>query len=161
MVAQSEVESTTGRKGKMLSNLWQWSQAFSINSLHNQVQQKMGKASESFRVVLSEILMNVVIVSLVILSMAVLAVSSLLCLALGWSTAAMVLGIVLLSVTIVARSSWTQKLDPMEREVLDVLVAAEVAYLFLIKQGFTVFNCFVVNYFVLMAFSLPYRMHYR
>ena len=121
----------------------------------------MRKASESFRVVLSEILMDVVIVSLVILSMAVLAVSSLLCLALGWSTAAMVLGIVLLSVTIVARSSWTQKLDPMEREVLDVLVAAEVAYLFLIKQGFTVFNCFVVNSFVLLAFLLPYRIYYR
>ena len=116
MVAQSEVESTTGRKGKMLSNLWQWSNSFSINSLHNQVQQKMRKASERFRVVLSEILMNVVIVSLVILSMAVLAVSSLLCLALGWSTAAMVLGIVLLSVTIVARSNWTQMLDLVERE---------------------------------------------
>ena len=158
MLAQSKVESKTGRKGRVLSKLWRWSSSFSINRLHQQVQQTMKRAVESFIDELFGILINLVVASLFIFSMAILAVASLLCLVLEWQTAAIVFGIALLSVTLVARNHrWSQKLDPVDPETLDLIIAAEVAYLVLIKQGFTIFNCFVISSAVTMAYLLPYR----
>ena len=122
----------------------------------------MKKAIENFigRIILGlvQIFIDLFVASLFILSTTILAVSSLVCLALDWTTAAMLFGIALLSVTLVARSHcWSQKLDPVDPEILDLIVAAEVTYLVLIKQGFTVFNCFVVGSSVAMAYLLPYR----
>ena len=131
--------SKTGRKGRLMSNL-----------LH-------GKTWESFMVGLLEILFKMALGILFILSMVVLAVFSLLCLALDWQTAAMVFGIALLSVTFLARSiCWTQWMDPVDTRALDLIVGAEVAYLVLIKQGFTIFNCFVVSSSVAIAYFLLY-----
>ena len=96
MLAQSKVESKTGRKGRVLSKLWRWSSSFSINRLHQQVQQTMKRAVESFIDELFGILINLVVASLFIFSMAILAISSLLCLAIDFPTAATVFGIALL-----------------------------------------------------------------
>ena len=82
--------------------------------------------------------------------------SPLACLTFGSPAAAMVFGIALLSITLAARSHcWGRKLfDP---EVMDLIVAGEVAYLVLIKQGFTIFNCFLIISSLAMAYLLPYR----
>ena len=48
-------------------------------------------------------------------------------------------------------------LGPVETGALNLIVAAEVAYLVFIKQGFTIFNCLVVTSSVAMAYLLPYR----
>ena len=121
-----------------------------------------GKTWESFMVGLLEILFKMALGILFILSMVVLAVFSLICLALDWQTAAMVFGIALLSVTFLARSiCWTQWMDPVDTRALDLIVGAEVAYLVLIKQGFTIFNCFVTSSSLAMAYFVPYRMYNR
>ena len=123
----------------------------------------MKKAIENFlgRIIvgLVKIFIDLFLASLLIFATTILAVASLLCLALDWPTAAIVFGIALLSLTLVARSHcWAQKLDPVDPETfLDLIVAAEVAYLVLIKQGFTIFNCFVISSSVAMAYLLPYR----
>ena len=118
----------------------------------------MKRAVESFIDELFGILINLAVASLFIFSMAILVLSSLLCLALDWPTAATVFGIALLFITLVARSHcWTQRLDPADPETLDLIIAADVAYLVLIKQGFTIFNCFVISSAVTMAYLLPYR----
>ena len=122
----------------------------------------MKKAIDNFigRIIvgLLQIFIDLFLASLFIFSMAILAVASLLCLVLEWQTAAIVFGIALLSVTLVARTHrWSQKLDPVDPETLDLIIAAEVAYLILIKQGFTIFNCFVISSAVTMAYLLPYR----
>ena len=108
------------------------------------------------------IIIDLFVASLFIFSTTILAVSSLLCLVLDWPTLAMLFGIALLVITLTARSHcWSAKHHPVDPEILDMIVAAEVAYLVLIKQGFTVFNCFVVTSSVTMAYLLPYRMYYR
>ena len=88
--------------------------------------------------------------------MAVLAVSSLVCLALDWPTFAMLFGIALLAITLTSRGHcWYSLLvDP---KTMDLIVAGEVAYLVFIKQGFTIFNCFVVTSSVAMVYLLPHR----
>ena len=122
----------------------------------------MKKAIENFigRIIvgLLQIFIDLFLASLFIFSMAILTVASLLCLVLEWQTAAIVNGIALLSVTLVARNHrWSQKLDPVDPETLDLIIAAEVAYLVLIRQGFTIFNYFVISSAVTMAYLLPYR----
>ena len=126
----------------------------------------MKKAIENFigRIIvgLLQIFIDLFLASLFIFSMAILTVASLLCLVLQWQTAAIVFGIALLSVTLVARTHrWSQKLDPVDPETLDLIIAAEVAYLVLIKQGFTIFNCFVTSSSLAMAYFVPYRMYNR
>ena len=122
----------------------------------------MKRAVESFIDELFGILINLVVASLFIFSMAILAISSLLCLAIDFPTAATVFDIALLFITFVARSHpGTQKLDLVDPETLDLIVAAKVAYLVLIKQGFTIFNCFVTSSSLAMAYFVPYRMYNR
>ena len=105
---------------------------------------------------IAEVFIDMFLASLFVLSTATMAISSLACLTFGSPAAAMVFGIALLSITLAARShSWGRKLfDP---EVMDLIVAGEVAYLVLIKQGFTIFNCFVIISSLAMAYLLPYR----
>ena len=122
----------------------------------------MKRAVESFVDELFGILINLIVARLFIFSMVILAISSLLCLAMDFPTAAIVFGIALLFITLVARSHcWTKCLDPVDPEILDLIVAAEVAYLVLIKQGFTFFNCFVTSSLLAMAYFIPYRMYFR
>ena len=104
------------------------------------------------------IIIDLFVASLFIFSTTILAVSSLVSLALDWPTLAMLFGIALLAITLAARSHcWSQRPHLVDPEILDLVVAAEVAYLVLIKQGFTLFNCFVVTWSVAMAYLLPYR----
>ena len=104
------------------------------------------------------IIIDLFVASLFLFSTTILAVSSLVSLALDWPTLAMLFGIALLAITLTARSHcWSQRPHLVDPEILDLVVAAEVAYLVLIKQGFTLFNCFVVSWSVAMAYLLPYR----
>ena len=105
---------------------------------------------------IAEVFIDMFLASLFVLSTATMAISSLACLTFGSPASAMVFGIALLSITLAARSHcWGRKLfDP---EVMDLIVAGEVAYLVLIKQGFTIFNCFVIISSLAMAYLLPYR----
>ena len=105
---------------------------------------------------IAEVFIDMFLASLFVLSTATMAISSLACLTFGSPAPAMVFGIAVLSITLAARShSWGRKLfDP---EVMDLVVAGEVAYLVLIKQGFTIFNCFVIISSLAMAYLLPYR----
>ena len=118
----------------------------------------VGRIIVGFLGIFIQIIIDLFVASIFIISTAILAVFSLVCLALDWPTPAMLFGIALLSITLVARSHcWSQKPHPVDPETLDLIVAAEVAYLVLIKQGVTVFNCFVIGTSVAMAYLLPYR----
>ena len=86
-----------------------------FNSLANEVTQRtMKKAIENFigRIIvgLVKIFIDLFLASLLIFATTILAVASLLCLALDWVTAAIVFGIALLSLTLVARSHcWSRR----------------------------------------------------
>ena len=127
------------------------------------IQGTMKKAVENFIagifLGLIRIFIDILVASLFILFTSILAVSSLICLTLGWTTAAMLFGIGLLSVTLGLRSHcWSKPRESlMDPETMDLIVAAEVTYLVFIKQGFTVFNCFVIISSFAMAYLLPYR----
>ena len=122
----------------------------------------MKKAFENFiaRIIgrLFGLIIDLFVASILIFSITILAVFSLVCLALDWPTFAMLFGIALLAITLTARGHcWSQGHHLVDPEILDLIVAAEVAYLVFIKQGFTIFNCLVVTSSVAMAYLLPYR----
>ena len=83
----------------------------------------------------------------VVLSAALLALS-LLCLASGYLTAAMLFGITLLCPTFMVRSK-------VNSEALDLAIAALVVYLVLINHCLTIYNCSLITSSVGMAFFLP------
>ena len=92
------------------------------------------------------LIIDLFVASILIFSTTILAVSSLVCLALDWPTFAMLFGIALLAITLTARGHcWSQGQHLVDPEILDLIVAAEVTYLILIKQGFTIFNCLLVR----------------
>ena len=120
----------------------------------------MKKAFENFiaRIIggLFGIITDLFVLSLFIFSTTILAVSSLVCLALDWPTFAMLFGIALLAITLTSRGHcWYSLL--VNPKTMDLIVAAEMAYLVFIKQGFTIFNCFLIISSVAMAYLLPYR----
>ena len=102
------------------------------------------------------IIIDLFVASLFLFFTTILAVSSLVCLALDRPTFAMLFGIALLAITLTARGHcWYSLL--VNPKTMDLIVATEVAYLVFIKQGFNIFNCFVVTSSVAMVYLLPYR----
>ena len=95
---------------------------------------------------------NIFVFVTAVASVVLLTTTSLILAAIGWRSSSVVLVVVAMGITLVARRmmSWEE-----ERMHLDVVAAAEMAYLVLLTQGVTLYNVCLIS----SAFVVSYINH--